>query len=79
MNCSLCMKTIDGEPFYVDKYPHHKDCQTKVLQYLKMDCNCGFIAKDEKDYLEHIKNCSVYWVRQVRDERTERLASGNYE
>ena len=35
MNCSLCMQKIEGEPVYIDKYPHHEDCSKKVKYYLK--------------------------------------------
>lgn len=38
-NCSLCLKTIEGVVFYIDKYPHHKDCRTKVFEYLKQQKN----------------------------------------
>ena len=33
--CALCLQDIEGKSFYVDKYPHHEDCQKKVLYYLK--------------------------------------------
>ena len=68
-NCCLCLKPIEGESFYVDKYPHHKDCQTKVLEYLK-ECPeccpyCGAFPCQEQD------NCPDYGNREYPDNRSK--------
>lgn len=54
MNCSLCLKEIEGNPFYIDKYPHHEDCSKEVLYYLKTvghrgNLSYAFLTTEEAD------------------------------